>query len=296
MATKKIGWLVPLVCLAACSNGSNHEQYAKADSSATAAAAAPAQALPLNSPERKIIHTADFNCKVQNVMTAVNGLEHMVTAAGGIIEESKLDNSRGETNTIYYKPDSLQQLTTYTTTATLTLKIPAAALDSVIHSIPAMVSFIDSRTIKQTDVTARYMGNNTLLQPNAGAYTKESAVKLAKKTDDIIKAQQYEDETTQQMVERKVRQMQLQDDITYATLTVALSQPQQVYSQIIINTDHIGSVPFTTRMGLALQTGFNGLKELILCFANIWPLVLLAIAALVVFKKAKRRPLFPKNA
>ena len=294
MATKKIGWLVPLVCLAACSNGSNHQQYAKTDSAV--AAAAPAPALPLNSPERKIIHTADFNCKVQNVMAAVNGLERMVTNAGGIIEESKLENNRGETNTIYYKPDSLQQLTTYTTTATLTLKIPAAALDSVIHSIPAMVSFIDSRTIKQTDVTARYMGNNALLKSNAGAYTKESAVKLAKKTDDIIKAQQYEDDNMQQLVERKVQQMQLQDDITYATLTVALSQPQQVYSQIIINSDRIATVPFFTRMGLALQTGLNGLKELIICFTNIWPLVLLAIAALLVFKKAKRRPLFPKNA
>ena len=53
MTTKQLWWLLPLACLAACSNGAKHEYKAKTDSAATAATITDStQALPLNSPER----------------------------------------------------------------------------------------------------------------------------------------------------------------------------------------------------------------------------------------------------
>lgn len=294
MTTKQLWWLLPLACLGACTNGANHEKYAAAaDSAATTSAAAPAQqSLSLNSADRKIIHTADMTCKVINVMNAVNTLEHTVTAAGGAVEESRLSNAVTDNKTVYYKPDSLKQVQTYTTTATLTLRIPVAAFDSIVRSIPGMVSFIDSRTLKRTDVTATYMGNNATIHTGTKVYSKQKAVQLARKPEDLIKVQEYEDENSRNFIDHKVAQMELQDAIDYATFTIALTQPQQVFSQVIVNPDYMSTVPFGTRAMLALSNGWDVFKEITIAIFNIWPF-LLSLALIVPLYKAIRRRFFP---
>lgn len=295
MTTKQLWWLLPLACLAACDNAANHEKYIQANSAAQVQdSLMPAAVLPLNSPDRKIIRTADLNCKVDNVMSAVNTIEHSVTAMGGSIADSRMSNTDGGTTTIYYKPDSLKELHTYTTAAQLTLRVPTIYLDSLVHSIPSLVSFIDSRTLTQTDVTARYIGNNAIINTGTKVYSEKKAAQLAKKTEDLVKVQQYEDDNSQKLIERKVSQMELQDAVSYATVTVALSQPQQVYSRIIVNPLYGSTPPLGTRMKLALSDGWSGVQYILIALATVWPLLAIAGAALLVVWRVKKR--FPARA
>ncbi len=286
MSTKKLWWLLPLACLAACSNGANHEN---ANRQSVEKAMADSTAIPLNSSERKIIRTADFKCEVANVMTAVNALERMVTDAGGAVEESKVENTAGNEGEAYYKVDSLKKYHTYTTTATLTLRVPVAVLDSVIRNVPAMVNFIDARTLKESDVTADYTANRLKAETGTKVYSAEKAVKLAKKAEDLVAIQQYEDENVTQLINRKLENMRLLDEVNYATLTIALSQPPQVFVQIIADPAYVASVPFTTQLGEALRSGGNLLGDLFVGLISVWPLLVIGSFFLIYYLRFKRR-------
>ena len=286
MNIKKLWWLLPLACLAACDNAGNHEKYlSKTDSSVTRPLEDTlGSSLGLTSPERKIIRTADFNCKVQNVFTAVNGLENLVKSVGGMVQDSHIENSSNEPQTIEYKPDSLKRTQVYTTTARLTLRVPSDCIDSVVQNIPAMVTFIDSRTLSQNDVTAHFLGNQLKNAIGTKVYTPGKGVQLAKNTEDLVQLQEYEDNKQAQLVNRKVENMLLLDDVHYATITVALSQPQQVLVQTIINPDYFTRVPFILQFQSALRSGWEGILEVLVAFMSIWPLLILSVIGWKVYR------------
>lgn len=292
MSPKSLVWLLPLACLIACNKASNHERYAvKADSAETLTADTSGGSA-LDAPDRKIIRTADFNCKVQNVMTAVNSLEHIVKSVGGIVQESRVENSAGITSSVYYKPDSLKEFNMYTSTAFLTLRVPVAQLDSVVQSIPAMVSFIDSRALKQSDVTAHFLGNELHKNIGTKVYTPSKAVGLAKKQEDLIAVQEYEDANTSRLIERKVENLQLLDQANYATITVALAQPPQIFTQVIVDPSSVSRVPFFIDLGASFSSGWVGVKSVFLSLVTLWPLFLLVGVSLLMYRRYRRRTVF----
>ncbi|WP_222597255.1 DUF4349 domain-containing protein [Chitinophaga pinensis] len=58
-----------------------------------------------------------------------------------------------------YSADSLKRIELYTPVANLTLRVPTASLDSVVHTLTAMATFIDYRTLKDEDKTLTYLSN-----------------------------------------------------------------------------------------------------------------------------------------
>ncbi len=290
MYTKKLLWLIPLFATAACSNGGANREYnrATADSSATGTAAPVIATVPPNPTEHKIKRTADFHCKVQNVFSAVTTLEQLVKANGGIVQESHIENSNSEIKTAYYKPDSLRQTQTYTTTALLTLSVPSQQLDSIINAIPGLTTFLESRTLMQSDVTYQYMANELKGQLNA-SHATATALRLARKSKDAIDAGQYEIDQNDQQIARKIANLQLADDVVYATVTVAFSQPEQVFVQTIINPEHITSIPFYARCQAAINSWSELISAIAIALIRIWPLLLLSAAAWIIYRKMRVR-------
>ncbi len=294
MSSKKLLWLLPLFSLAAC-NGVGNREYTKSSAPSANAiietsdsTAVPAANAPINSPARKVIHTADFHCKVKNVFTATTKLEQLVKSVGGVVQESHMDNSDMETNTCYYTADSLRQTMTYKTTAQLSLRVPSFYLDSVINAIPGLTSFIDSRTLKQSDVTYKYLTNE--LKNQVGGNNNASKTKKSKMT---AEAQEYDNDRTEQKIDRKVENMQLQDDINYATVTVTLSQTEQVMVQNIVNTDYYSRPPFGMQCRAALSSGWEFVMGFSILLLRIWPLMLLLATGLLIFRIYFRKQAVP---
>ena len=189
MSAKKLLLLLPVLSLMACANGDRGTRYAATANSTSVQSeegstspAVPAANTSAIIPGHKIIRTADLQCKVPNVFNATTRLEQLVRSVGGIVQESQLSNRNTEIKTAYYKPDSLKQLQTYTTTSFITLRVPYMYLDSVVNAIPAMANFIDSRTLKQSDVTYQYLANELKNQSGDNTQTTAQALQLAKKS------------------------------------------------------------------------------------------------------------------
>ena len=298
MSAKKLLLLLPVLSLMACANGDRGTRYAAtADSTSvqseegSTSPAVPAANTSAIIPGHKIIRTADLQCKVPNVFNATTRLEQLVRSVGGIVQESQLSNRNTEIKTAYYKPDSLKQLQTYTTTSFITLRVPYMYLDSVVNAIPAMANFIDSRTLKQSDVTYQYLANELKNQSGDNTQTTAQALHLAKKSREPIEVQQYNDSRQEEKIGRKIENMQLMDSVSYATITVAFSQPGQVYTQIIVNAAYVTATPFMLQCKAALNNGWDIVKAIAVAFLTIWPLLLVAALALLAYKIVVRRPL-----
>ena len=298
MPNQKLIWLMSVLLLAACgrSGGGN---YAEKSSAPTAAEIMQSDSASmrmddksLTAPGRKIIHTADFRCKVQNVLAATTGLEQLVKSLGGVVQESHMDNANNVTKTSYYKPDSLRQVQTYTATSQLTLRVPAQYMDSVLRAIPGLTGFIDSRTLKQNDVTWTYVANELKNATGNTRSTTSQALKLARKSKEPIEVQEYEDSRHEKMVDRKMANLQLMDEVSYATVTIALSQPEQVYIQTIVNPDFFTQTPFSLQCKEALHNGLDFIRGFIVALISIWPLILViitgaSIAGYMLYKRKR---------
>ena len=285
------------VLLAAC--GSQEGYQNESTPAATEAVLATADSVSfssdisdIQSASRKVIRTADFRCRVNDVFSASTSLENTVKSVGGIVEESRINNENNLTQSIYHTADSLKQVQTYTTTACLTLRVPVSSLDSVVKAIPELATFIDRRTLSQQDVTLKYLSNSLKNEPS-GRTTK--AMDVAKKSEEIIAADEYLTQKHENTVDRRIANLQLLDETNYATIKVEFFQPERINTQVVINPDYFSKPSYGIQFMLALNNGWQLLREIFLVLISIWPLLFGAAGIVIFYRKYNnKRLLLPK--
>lgn len=286
-------YMAPVVLLtAACSSRPNH--YEAADST-TVSVNEVAQAADstgfskditsVNSASRKRVRTADVRCRVGSVFNAVSTLEHVVRGVDGMVSESIMQNESVVIKDIPYSVDSLKRIELYTPAATLTLRVPANSLDSVVHTLTSMATFIDYRTLKDEDKTLAYlsnaMKNNGPVSPVVKPAAKGTTLDVARYKDE-----QYETET-----DRRIANLAILDDVHYATFSVQLFQLQQADVQVIVNPERVTRAQFGTQFLLALRTGLESIGVLFIFLISCWPYLILLALGVLIYRKALRKKL-----
>jgi hypothetical protein len=235
--------------------------------------AAAADTVNLQSPSRKRIKTADIHCRVQDVTAATIKLERLVDSLDGIVVESVLRNDAQEHHEYSYSADSIKQVQLYTPVSTLTLRVPVAHLDSVFNTITAMAGYIDQRTLRDNDVTLQYLSNEL---KNEAAFENERETTHTKK-DSELEVRQYNEQEKTAIIERKIANMTIVEDVAYSMLTVQLFQPQVVDVQIAINPVSFTRPGFGTATATAFRNGVEVLRNIFLFFLQLWPLLIIVI-------------------
>ncbi len=294
-------WLAPILLLAACSGQNRSENYVATDTTAVAtqvptaiaggdnrrsATAVVNPAAPLNSPDRKIARTADIRCQVANALNATMALERLTKQLGGAMLESALQRTYSQINTTAYKADSLRETKTSVTTATMTIRVPSDQLDTLLQALPALATTVESRTIKQQDLTYSYVANE--LRNKAAEQANSSGIAPAPRRSEALETQQYKDAKTDELIDRKINNLQILDNVAYATITVALTEPEAINQRAIPNPDYYAKTPLTIELRNAFVNGWEIMAELALIFISIWPLLLLAAAIWLTIKKTGR--------
>jgi hypothetical protein len=252
-----------VIALSSCSNNSQNEYLASADSTSLSGNVA-----DINSSSRKISKDANIKCRVTDVLATTTHIEQMVKSMGGLVAESNFENAIIHQRQYSYTTDSLKQVRTYTPTAHLTLRISTQYLDSIMQTLPAMVNFVEQRKLQQTDLTLAYLGNA-----------------LKKQVTDTVS------QTEQQLtaVDRRMENLHILDRVNYATLTVALIQPAQVYTEIIADTDAAIRAPFYKRIGQSFLKGVIVLEEMIVALLTIWPVWLIVLGIVIWYRRSNRK-------
>ncbi len=236
--------------------------------------------------DKKLIFTADFKCQVTQVFTTVKQLETLVKNLNGTVQESNMENIVGETKNIY-KEDSLRQYHTYSTVATLSLRIPAQHFDSVIHAIPAMVAFIESRTIKESDVSLQYYASKVKSESRKRRLEELKNTKIDKKK--ALELEEYRDGMEDDKMNADIQNMGLLSDVAYATVTVRFTQPQQVYVRTVLNPESLSDDNFWGNCKKALSDGFEIIRYSVLAVCTMWPLLFFVAAMVIAFRLRKKK-------
>lgn len=279
--------IVPALMLAACQSGVVSES-ATTDSAAAYEATADSTEFSndisaLNSPSRKRIRTAEVRCRVSSVFKAAQALEQAVNSMKGVVVESSLHNSFGESKDLPYSSDSLKRIQLYTPTAYLTLRVPAAGLDSIVLVLTNMSSFIDQRILKSEDKTLDYLSNS--LKNHDSAAPRITPGKHGTAVDVAM----YQDLKIETAIDRKIANLAIMDDVNYATFSVQLVQPQMADVQVVVNPGKITRAGFGMEMLSALGTGVDVFRNVLIFLLELWPFLLLVAMAWLWYK---RRPVF----
>ena len=291
-------WLAPILLLAACSAGNNSENYGSTDTTAVTATAMPSDvatenqntetatvnpAAPLNSPERKIARTADVRCEVKNTLQATMRLEQLTKQLGGATLESSLQRTNSNISTTPYKSDSLRETKTSITTATMTLRVPANNLDSLLQTLPGIATTVNTRTVKQQDLTYSFVANE--LRNNAFEQARQKGMTPLPKRSEALETQQYKDAKTNELIDRKISNLQILDNVAYATITIALTEPETINQRAIPNPEYYTETPLLLRLQNAFTNGWSLIAELILGVITLWPMLFLVWAGWYLYKK-----------
>lgn len=276
MRSSSIYWVaIPMVTLFAC--GNVHYSNEKAEAAAPVAA----DTTSLQSPSRKRIKTADISCRVQDVTAATTKLEKLVTSLDGIVVESHLRNDAQEQHEYPYSADSVKRVQLYTPISTLTLKVPVAHLDSVVHTLTGMASYIDHRTLRDNDVTLQYLGNEL---KNA-AVIKDERVTGHTKKDSELDVREYSEEKKTAFIERRIANLGILENVAYSTITVQLFQPQVADVQIAVNPASFTRAGFGTETATAFRTGVEVMRSIFIFLLQLWPLWIIAILLWFGYKR-----------
>lgn len=275
--------IMPVVMLAACQSGVTDSAESTAAYESTADSTKFSNDITaLNSPSRKRVRTADVRCRVNNVFSSALLLEQAVARMNGVVEQSSMRNSFGSMRDLPYSRDSLKRVQLYSPTAYLTLRVPAAGLDSIVLVLTNMASFIDHRTLNTTDKTLDYL-SNSLKNHDSGA-----ARIVPGKHGTAVDVALYQDNKREVAIDRKIENLVIMDSVNYATFTVELFQPEMADVQVVVNPDNISRAGFGTELLNALGTGVDAIRNIVLFLMQLWPFWLLTAAAVWWFKRRAR--------
>lgn len=278
--------ILPALTLAACQAGVVSKSEESVSDSAYEATADSTDfsndISALNSPSRKRIRTADVRCRVSNVFQSALVLEQLVRRMNGVIVQSSLQNVFSTSRDLPYSSDSLRRIQLYTPTADLTLRVPAAGLDSIVLVLTNMASFIDHRTLKEEDKTLDYL-SNSLKNNDSGA----SRITPGKQAT-VLDVAAYQDMKREAAIDRKISNLLIMDGVNYATFSVQLFQPEMADVQVVVNPDNITRAGFGTELLTALASGVNAIRTVVLFLLQLWPFWIIAAAGYWLYK---RKPL-----
>lgn len=149
-----------------------------------------------------------------------------------------------------------------------------------------MASFIDYRILKEQDKTLDYLSN--ALKNKDTRATNITPAKQGTPLDIVA----YQDAKKNLVIDRKIVNLGILDDVNYATFSVQLFQPEVADVQIVVNPYKITRAGFGTEMVSALGTGVDVFRNVFIFLLQLWPFLLLVAMAWLWYK---RRPVGVKG-
>ena len=208
----------------------------------------------------KIIYTANLTLESKDYEAARSALDSALAEAGGYLESSSEYSSSGSSRSV-----------------SLTYRVPQANYQSFLDAVAAAGN-VTYRSQQADDVTTQYMDVSARLSNLQAQRTRlQQLQEQAETLSDLL---QIEDSLTEVQSQIESWQSQLDwysDQVQQCTVYIDLNEVQ---------TYTPADEGFFSRIGTALVSGWgnfvNGLQQLVVALASVWPLAVLACAAVAV--------------
>ena len=208
----------------------------------------------------KIIYTANLTLESKDYETARSALDSALAEAGGYLESSSEYTRTGSSRSV-----------------SLTYRVPQASYQSFLDAVAAAGN-VTYRSQQADDVTTQYMDVSARLSNLQAQRTRlQQLQEQAETLSDLL---QIEDSLTEVQSQIESWQSQLDwysDQVQQCTVYIDLNEVQ---------TYTPADEGFFSRIGTAFTAGWgnfvNGLQQFVVALASVWPLAVLACAAVAV--------------
>jgi len=221
----------------------------------------------VSSYDLKIIKSANTKYQVEDINQASEKIKAMVLANNGYVSEMRFENNQ-------YRKQNV-----------IVLKVPNYQFDGLLKKMGSVSIKVDFVNITTQDVTEAYLDAESRLK------TKRL---VKRRYEEILRTKAHRVQDLLD-VEDKINDIQeeieaVQGKLNYMKTKVALSSIQiELYENI--NQDMIvekETGEFSKKMNEALSFGVDMIKLVLLLMVYIWPILLVAFIAFIIYKRRRK--------
>lgn len=226
--------------------------------------ATPAETAADVNPVKKIIQHATLRFQVNNVDSATGVIRQFTSNHDGYISSSNL-------NTAYNQIENK-----------IMIRVPAGKFDALLNEIESLSLFLDNRIINTQDLTSEYIDLESRLKTKLEVKSRYESIlrDKAKSVEDVLDAERQIGAIQEEIEAAQGRLRYIASQVGYSTIELTC------YQQIIIREQpEVAKSSFFAEAGKGFENGWNILKALLIALINLWPIMLLAIAACLIFRK-----------
>ncbi len=212
----------------------------------------------------KIIKSAKVKFKVKNVKAATNSIKEFALKYNGYISDLRFEN------------------TLYSLENHFTIKIPQENFDTMMDSIIKVAEFVDYENITTEDITEQYVDLQSRLKTKLEVKERYEAVlrKNAKTVEDILATEEKLRVIQEEIEAAQGKLKYLTDKVRFSKIRIDLYETVDYKEEPESYTKTFWS---KSRDGLAF--GWNIIETLILGLIYIWPLLIIGLLIVFVFKR-----------
>ncbi len=257
-----------LLLLAGC-----HQQDAEKSkhSSAMPLAIDDSTASELTKPaNRKFIRSAEVKFRVEDLHKTSQAIEEMVKGEKGFLIYTNFSNTVDNTSVVSVSRDSSLETVYYTIGNTITFRVPTVRFDTVLRQVEALADFLDYRIVKADDVSFQMLSNDLAVKRSVSGNKKNNR---------------------EQADNAAVSNLYLNDQLSYSTVSLLISQRQSLKRTMIANAANIKAYTpgFGTKMIDALLEGWSRVEELALFIIRFWAIIGLVLGLYFFYRRYGHR-------
>lgn len=251
-------------------------------------------------PNRAFLKTADIKFKVKDVVSSTYNIENLCNIQGAFVTSSNLESIIGNTESVPISADSSVEISTYSVSNSITIRVPNNKLDTVLKDIAANVEYLDSRIIKADDVSLKLLANQ-LIQNRIKKNETRLSTAIDNNNKKLLETAAAEDlllSKEEQSDNGKIENLSLTNQINYSTVNLSIYQNDVTKRTMFANEKAIKIYEpgFGSKMADSLLFGWNIVMEILFFISKFWAILLAASIVYFLYKKFLRNkfPIFPK--
>jgi hypothetical protein len=284
MKSKILIPLLPVILLlAACKGKRGSEEFAtNADTTMSLSRAVNNEKI-----ETKLVKTADMRFKVKDVQQTSDKIATLTNNYRGMVMYHQVESSGMRSVDIRKSEDSIIRVTSFSTTADITVKVPAERLDEFMTEVGRMGVIVNVRRMDISDKSLEYMAARLKLKNRNDLIAQQKAGKVIIKNPTNVLALKDD------MVDQQIGNREIDDEVKNSIVSLSFYQSNTIYKETIANDDPSAyNLPFFKRLGACIENGWSIFENVVLGLANLWVFVIAGIIVWLIIRHYRnKRPI-----
>lgn len=225
------------------------------------------------SENRKLIWRADLEFQVKNVNKSTEEINALSSKHNGFVSDMSLSNN------------------SYRLSNTITIRVPNAKFQAFVSAIKGESIFMDKADITSEDVTEEFVDIEARLKTKREVRDRYIEVLQTKtgSVKDIIEAEEAIRVITEEIEAKEGRLRYLSDRVDLSTVTLTMYEKVK-----FTDAPDRFEKDYSDEVGESFGTGWQAVKVILLGFISIWPLLLVGLITLGIWKRKRILGMFRK--